>query len=153
MRCEKVAGPAITRGGDRRITPVGQVLRRTKIDELPQLINVLRGDMSMVGPRPDMAKYLDRVSLQDREILLLSPGITSPTTLMLRNEEELLAQVPAHELEDVYAKVILPQKIRMELEYARRASFLNDLQVLFRTATAIVFPRDKSTLTVTTSQQ
>jgi lipopolysaccharide/colanic/teichoic acid biosynthesis glycosyltransferase len=151
MTCTNVSGPGVTRTGDRRITPVGQLLRKTKIDELPQLINVLRGDMSMVGPRPDLAKYLDRVSPGERAVLLLSPGITSPTTLMLRNEERLLAAVPENELEDVYTTLILPQKIRLELEYARKASFTTDLQVLLRTAGAILFPADDSALTVTTN--
>jgi lipopolysaccharide/colanic/teichoic acid biosynthesis glycosyltransferase len=133
-------GPGLTRSGDRRITAIGSVLRITKIDELPQLINVIRGELSMVGPRPDVPKYLNRLSPEHRQVLRLLPGITSPTTLMLRNEEQLLATVPENELEEVYTTVILPQKICMELEYARKASFSTDLRALLRTVAAILVP-------------
>jgi len=146
-------GCGVTRGGDRRITPVGRFLRKTKIDELPQLINVLRGDMSMVGPRPDLAKYLNRVSPEERSVLFLSPGITSSTTLLLRNEEQILEAIPENELEHVYSTVILPEKIRFELEYARTATFTSDIQVLFRTVIALFFPNDTAPLSVNPVQK
>jgi len=85
-----------------------------------------------------MAKYLDRVTPEERDVLLLPPGITSPTTLMLRNEERLLAEVPEHELENIYCAVILPHKIRLELDYARKATFTTDMTVILRTAAAII---------------
>lgn len=139
MTYQSVSGqPDVTRGCDPRITRLGRLLRRLKIDELPQLINVLRGEMSMVGPRPDMAKYLEKVSAEERGVLLLPPGITSSTTLKFRNEEMLLAAVPEDEVERVYCVEILPQKIRLELDYARRATFTSDVAVLFRTAAAIM---------------
>jgi lipopolysaccharide/colanic/teichoic acid biosynthesis glycosyltransferase len=134
-------GPEITRGGDGRITAVGRLLRKWKLDELPQLANVLRGEMSMVGPRPDMAKYFRRLTPSERRVLLLRPGITSPATLAFRNEEQLLATVPEAELETFYCTAVLPKKVALEAQYAQTASLTSDVLVLMSTAGAILWGR------------
>ena len=89
----KHGGSSVSVAGERRITPLGAVLRKYKLDELPELWNVLKGDMSLVGPRPDVPGYVDCLTGEDREVLKLKPGITGPASLKYRNEEELLAQV------------------------------------------------------------
>ncbi|NEQ64708.1 MAG: sugar transferase [Symploca sp. SIO2D2] len=121
----------VTVAGDRRITPIGRYLRRWKLDELPQLWNVLIGEMSFVGPRPDVPGYADRLQGDDRRILSLRPGITGPATLAYRNEEEILAQVddPIR-----YNKeVIYPDKVRINLEYLEYCSFSKDLYYIWKT--------------------
>jgi lipopolysaccharide/colanic/teichoic acid biosynthesis glycosyltransferase len=133
------SGPEVTGSGDRRITPVGRLLRKWKIDELPQLINVIRGDMSMVGPRPDVAKYFEWVRPQERDVLLLMPGLTSPATLVSRDEEELLSAIQQSQIESFYCTAVLPKKIWMELEYAAKSTFFTDLKVLLQTIAAILF--------------
>ena len=132
-------GALITRSGDCRITPVGRWLRKWKLDELPQFFNVLKGDMSLVGHRPDMSKYMETLTGQDCTILYLRPGITSPATLTFRNEEQELAKVAAEEMEQFYISNLLPQKIRMDLEYAERATFSTDCGILLRTAFSVVW--------------
>lgn len=121
----------VTTSRDPRITRSGALLRRTKIDELPQLWNVLVGDMSFVGPRPDVPGYADTLQGEDRIILSVRPGITGPATVKYRNEEELLSQQPDAHLYN--REVIWPDKVRINKEYIRNHSFLKDLQYLFRT--------------------
>jgi lipopolysaccharide/colanic/teichoic acid biosynthesis glycosyltransferase len=116
---------------DRRITRLGLFWRRTKIDELPQLINVLKGDMSFVGPRPDVPGYADTLVDGDRAILAVRPGITGPATLKYRNEEELLAA--ADDPERYNREVIWPDKVRINREYVEDWSFGKDLAYLWRT--------------------
>lgn len=132
------AGPGVTRQGDPRIFPAGRWLRKWKVDELPQFINVIRGEMSMVGPRPDLPEYMDLLSQDQREVLLLRPGITGAATVKFRNEEELLAQVPADELQQFYVYRLLPEKVRLELAYARQASLSGDLKLLLSTVATIL---------------
>lgn len=130
MNAEALGSP-LTVGRDPRITRVGHWLRKTKIDELPQLINVLLGQMSLVGPRPEVAAYVALYTPEQREVLQLRPGITDPASLRFRNEQELLAQ--AVDPEGWYVEVIMPEKIRLNLEYGRRASVRTDLGLVWLT--------------------
>lgn len=131
----------VTRRGDPRITRIGRLLRRSRIDELPQLINVLVGHMSLVGPRPDVPGFADRLKGEDRVILAVRPGITGPATLRFRDEEEELAAQPDP---DAYnAAVIFPEKVRLNREYVTRYSLRGDLQYLLWTVWPLSTPRDR----------
>ena len=125
------AGTSVTAAGDGRITAVGRILRRTKIDELPQLINVLKGDMSLVGPRPDVPEIVAKYNPEMRHILSIRPGITSLATLHLRDEEGLLAL--AGSPDQFYDDVLAPLKVAIAMEHVRRSSFLFDLSILVLT--------------------
>jgi lipopolysaccharide/colanic/teichoic acid biosynthesis glycosyltransferase len=131
-------GPLITAANDGRITAIGKMLRRTKLDELPGLWNVLRGDMSFVGPRPEVPELVDRDNEQWQEILTVRPGITDPVTLKLRSEEKLLAGV--EDKEQFYRKVLQPYKLRGYVAFVRDRSFWTDLSVIGRTLKAVVLP-------------
>ena len=128
-------GPAITRQNDPRVTAFGRVLRRTKLDELPQLFNLLMGDMSLVGPRPEDPRYLRFYSPDQRRVLDVRPGVTSPATVLFRHEEAMLT---GPEWEQVYRDTILPEKLRIELDYLSRRTFAGDMKVLAQTAVAIM---------------
>lgn len=121
----------VTTLNDARITKCGRFLRRTKIDELPQLYNVLVGQMSLVGPRPDVAGFADLLTGEDRAILSLRPGITGPATLAYRDEEALLASV--EDPEAYNRDVLFPHKVRINLEYIRNYSLIGDIKYIFRT--------------------
>lgn len=121
----------VTTDNDARITAAGRFFRKTKIDELPQLINVLLGDMSFVGPRPDVPGFADRLVGEERSVLALRPGITGPATLQYRDEEKLLASVD--DPERYNREVIFPDKVRINLEYIRNYSLTNDLKYIFHT--------------------
>ena len=121
----------VTRENDPRITRLGRFWRRTKIDELPQLINVLLGQMSFVGPRPDVPGFADRLIGPDRIILTVRPGITGPATLEFRNEEHLLAQ--QDDPESFNRQVIWPEKVRLNREYIENYSFWQDMRYIWRT--------------------
>ena len=121
----------VTSAGDPRITALGAIFRRFKIDELPQLWNVLIGDMSLVGPRPDVPGYADLLEGEARAILRLRPGITGPATLKYRNEEELLAVQASPEAYN--RNVIWPDKVRLNLLYIRHWSLWCDVRVIFQT--------------------
>ena len=126
------AAPGVTgKARDLRITRVGAVLRNLKVDELPQLLNVLLGHMSLVGPRPDLSGFADRLQGADRLILSIRPGITGPATLKYRNEEALLAQ--QSDPESYRRDVIWPDKVRINLDYIRNWRFTADLRYLWRT--------------------
>ncbi len=134
---ESRRGPLVTQGGDPRVTPVGRLLRHWKMDELPQLFNVLRGDMSLVGPRPDVAEFLRGLSAEHQALLSLKPGLTGWATMQIPNEERLLADVPQNDLPSFYINHLLPRKAELDLEYAARASFRSDLQLLASTVLMI----------------
>jgi lipopolysaccharide/colanic/teichoic acid biosynthesis glycosyltransferase len=125
-------GLPLTVGADPRITRVGAWLRRTRLDELPQFIDILRGDMSLVGPRPEVPRYVARYpdALRDR-VLAVRPGLTDPASLQFIDEAALLAAAADPERE--YVEVILPRKLRLAADYAERASLASDLAVLWRT--------------------
>jgi lipopolysaccharide/colanic/teichoic acid biosynthesis glycosyltransferase len=135
---QRALGLGLTRHGDPRITRVGRFLRKWKLDELPQLFNVLRGQMSLVGPRPDLPEYFQGLRNEQRLVLSLSPGITGAASLRFRNEEMLLAEVAPEQLESFYVNTLLPQKIELELEYARGANLFSDSAMLLRTAAAVL---------------
>lgn len=126
-------GPGLTRDGDARVTRIGRWLRKRKLDELPQLFNVLKGEMSLVGPRPDLEEFWSQASLEDRRILELTPGVTGAASLAFCDEERLLAQVPAEQLASFYLQDVLPQKARLDSEYAVRSTFRSDCGILLRT--------------------
>lgn len=121
-------GSELTVGRDPRITRIGHLLRQTKLDELPQLINVLTGQMSFVGPRPEIAKYVALYNPEQHKVLDLVPGITDPASIAYRNESQLLAGNP--EPEQLYVNQIMPDKIRKNIEYAADATFWSDLRVI-----------------------
>ena len=128
-------GSSVTVHNDPRITPIGRVLRSTKIDELPQFFNVLRGDMSLVGPRPEDPEYVALYTPEQRRVLDLKPGITSVAALEYVDEGELLK---GDDWETVYREQIVPAKLALELEYAKRRTLLTDIGLLFRTAFMLV---------------
>lgn len=132
-------GPALTRRGEARITRAGAWLRRWKLDELPQLINVLRGEMSLVGPRPEVPEYVDLSDPLWQRVLEARPGITDPASLAFRNEEALLAA--AENVEEYYRAVILPRKLALSAAYLEKRSFFSDVGMLFRTVAASWLPR------------
>lgn len=121
----------ITAGNDKRITAAGAFLRKWKIDELPELFNILNGDMSFVGPRPDVPGYADTLQGEDRRILILRPGITGPATLKYLDEEKLLASVSNPK--DYNDTIIFPDKVRINLKYLEKFSLAEDLKMIFFT--------------------
>ena len=129
-------GAAVTASQDPRITPVGRLLRKTKIDELPQLINVVMGEMSVVGPRPEAPAYVDREDPRWHMVLSVPPGITDLASLAFRHEEDLLAL--AIDRERAYREVILPSKLALAAQGIERSSFVFDISIVARTALAIV---------------
>lgn len=124
-------GVPLTKDEDPRITGTGRFLRKTKLDELPQLWNVLVGDMSFVGPRPEMPRYVERYTPEQREILKFKPGITDMATMLFRNEEALLRGTL--DVEGFYLRYCLPKKIELNLQYAQRASVLRDIWIIVQT--------------------
>lgn len=132
-------GTSITVRGDPRVTHLGRFLRRAKLDELPQLWNVIRGDMSFVGPRPEVPDIVAEYTPEMLRILSVRPGITSVASLLFSDEEGLLRCAP--DPERAYREVLVPFKIELAMEHVRRASFLFDLGVLIRTAWALTLGR------------
>lgn len=124
-------GSSVSVAGESRITPLGAKLRRYKLDELPELWNVLIGDMSFVGPRPDVPGYADKLEGEDRLILNLRPGITGPASLKYRNEEEILAQVD--DPQRYNDEVIYPDKVRINLDYYNHHSLIGDIKLIIET--------------------
>lgn len=137
MRVGSDKGSLVTIGGrDPRVTGIGYYLRKFKIDELPQLINVFIGDMSLVGPRPEVRHYVDYWTPAQMHVLDVRPGITDPASIKFRNENELMEK--ASDPEDYYINVIMQEKIRLYLEYVENHSFTYDICIIFRTFLAII---------------
>ncbi len=128
---EKADGKDFDAGSCSRITWTGKIIRKTKLDELPQLINVVRGEMALVGPRPEVEFYIRLYQTRWDKILTVRPGVTDPASIKFRNEEELLAR--AANPEEEYRNVILPRKLEIYEDYVSRIRFLNDIKILFGT--------------------
>jgi lipopolysaccharide/colanic/teichoic acid biosynthesis glycosyltransferase len=133
-------GLQVTAGDDKRITAVGNILRKLKIDELPELWNVVKGEMALVGPRPEVERFVDRNNPTWKRVLQTRPGITDPVTLQLRNEEILLAKVSS-DREQFYLEVLQPFKLNGYLQYLQQRTWQSDLRVLCETALAILLPQ------------
>ena len=133
-------GSLVTIGGhDPRVTRSGYFIRKYKLDELPQLINVFLGDMSLVGPRPEVRHYVDYWTPEQMHVLDVRPGITDPASIKFRNENELMAK--AEDPENYYINVIMQEKIKLYLEYVQNASFWYDIRLIFQTFKVIVTER------------
>lgn len=135
----KTSGPSITSSADKRITKIGKFLRRMKIDELPQLINVLKRDLSVVGPRPELPEIVKTYNDEQRKILSFKSGITSLASLRFRDEERFL---DSNNVLEYYVKKILPVKIRCDLEYFEKSSFWSDLIIIVKTIRSIFYVKD-----------
>lgn len=132
-------GPLITVDGNKRVTCFGKILRKSKIDEIPQLINVFTGEMSLVGPRPEVEKYVMLYKEDYQEILTERPGVTDLASILFRDEEAILKQQDHPEA--YYQSVLLPQKIRLSKEYIAKSSIVYDIQLIFLTFFRIFFPQ------------
>lgn len=130
-------GVEVTAGDDDRITKVGRLLRRTKVDELPELWNVIKGDMSLCGPRPEVPKYVDLENPEWRLLLRVRPGVTDPVTMRLRNEEILLQAVEG-DRERFYLEVLQPLKLKGYVEYLKQRTWQRDLRVLWQSGVAVI---------------
>lgn len=124
-------------GRDARITKIGYYLRKTKVDELPQLINVLIGDMSLVGPRPEVKKYTDLYTEKQQQVLTVKPGITDYASIQFVDENDLLGK--SENPEETYIKEIMPKKLELNLKYIQESSLITDVVLIFRTITKIIF--------------
>lgn len=130
-------GPAVTAAGDPRVTRVGGLLRRTRLDELPQLVNVLRGDMALVGPRPEVPELVDTDDARWRRVLSVRPGITDPTTLAFADEEQRLRDLGG-DPERTYREVLLPRKLASQIAWLERRTWVSDLGVLVATLRVLI---------------
>jgi lipopolysaccharide/colanic/teichoic acid biosynthesis glycosyltransferase len=128
---------SITLSTDKRITPFGNFIRKTKIDELPQLFNILKGDMNIVGPRPDVPGYYDTLSRKDQKIWTLRPGLTGLDSMFYPNEQAILDHQPNPQ--QYYDEVLWPDKVRLNLWYAKNRSLILDLKIILNTATQLLF--------------
>lgn len=138
MRRDASGGLPLTASGDRRVTPLGRFLRATKLDELPQLLNVLRGEMSLVGPRPEVPRYVAQYTVEQRRVLQARPGLTDPASVRFLEEEDLLGAVPEERREEFYLKTVLPRKLQMNLEYIERAGVGLDVALILQTIRAVL---------------
>jgi lipopolysaccharide/colanic/teichoic acid biosynthesis glycosyltransferase len=128
-------GPGITASADARVTPIGRILRKTKLDELPQLINVLRGEMSIVGPRPEDPRYVEKYTAEQAHVLDVKPGITSPASVKYRDEEAILN---GRDWETKYLTEVMPAKLEIDLDYVKNPSVVRDLRIILRTVQAVL---------------
>lgn len=133
-------GAAVTQQNDPRISKVGHKLRKVRLDELPQLINVLIGDMSFVGVRPEVTKYVDRYTDEMNATLLLPAGITSPASIEYKDEDEVIEKYKGsgRSIDDIYVEEILPDKMKYNLKYIKEFSVINDIKIMIRTALAVI---------------
>jgi lipopolysaccharide/colanic/teichoic acid biosynthesis glycosyltransferase len=138
---ESVGGDS-TADDDPRITRIGKFLRKYKLDELPQLINVLKGDMSIVGPRPEIKKYVDQYNEEEKQILTVRPGITDWASIWNADEGALLAG--AKDPDRAYEELIRPTKLKLQLKYVRERSFFTDMKIIFLTMLAVIQPESKA---------
>lgn len=134
-----MGGPAVTTSGDCRITEIGRFLRKTKLDEVPQLVNVLRGEMALVGPRPEDPKYAATYNDGQRKVLEVRPGLTSPASIQYRHEEDVLAK--AEDVERCYVDDVLPSKLRIDIAWLDDRTAWGDVKIIARTVTAITRQR------------
>ena len=141
VHADRIGGPSAS-DSDPRITRIGRTLRRYKLDELPQLINVLKGEMSLVGPRPEVRHYTDQFTEEEQAILSVRPGISDWASIWNADEGALLAG--AEDPEHVYATRIRPTKLRLQLKYVREQSFFTDLKIIFLTALAVARPGSRA---------
>ena len=130
----------VTARGDSRITSIGKFIRKTKLDELPELWNIVKGDLSLVGPRPEVPRYVDLNEPLWQRTLAVRPGLTDPVTLKLRNEEELLAQVEGNP-EGFYLNILQPLKLKGYIEYLENRSAWTDVEILWKSVLAVILPR------------
>ena len=130
MRAD-LGGPSLTVADDERVTPLGRILRHYKLDELPQLMNVLKGDMSLVGPRPEVPRYVELYCTEYEEILTVRPGLTDYASITFRHESELFIRID--NVESVYVEEILPRKLELAKHYIQTRSFLGDIQIILST--------------------
>ena len=128
-------GPSVTSGDDPRITKVGAIIRRTKIDELPQLLNVLKGDMSLVGPRPEVMKFVSQKKEEYKKVLSVKPGITDNAAIEFRDDETIMEQY--EDKEKAYIDIVLPKKIELHYKYIDNISFINDVKLILKTLKVI----------------
>lgn len=128
-------GSLITLGQDTRITPIGSKIRKCRLDEIPQLINILKGDMSFVGTRPEVTKYVDKYTDKMKATLLMPAGVTSKASIEYKNEDEIMDTFlnKGEKVDDIYIKRVLPEKMKYNLEYIERFSFLEDIKICIKT--------------------
>jgi lipopolysaccharide/colanic/teichoic acid biosynthesis glycosyltransferase len=136
MKTTQETSSLITIGNDDRITKVGYFLRKYKLDELPQLINILKGEMSVVGPRPEVRKYVDMYSSSQLEVLNVKPGLTDPASIKYSNESDLLGE--AENPENYYIHELMPAKIELSLNYIKTQTFLSDIKIILKTFSKII---------------
>jgi lipopolysaccharide/colanic/teichoic acid biosynthesis glycosyltransferase len=140
MRTDADRGLPITGSGDPRVTPLGRLLRASKLDELPQLVNVIRGEMSFVGPRPEVPRYVALYTREQRGVLQVRPGLTDPASVQFRDEEAMLGAVEAARRESYYVSEVLPRKLALNLQYVEQAGLLYDLGLIIGTIKTVLLP-------------